>query len=146
MPTEIPAYSRDVEVRVVKGPHHTKLSDEVLEKFFNEKHEVSPQSNRMGYRLTSDIETNHEADIVSDSVPLGGIQLPANGEPIILLADRQTTGGYMRIGTVIGPDLPLIAQMPPGGTVRFKEVTVEEAQRIAINQERVLRMWERISR
>ncbi|WP_377887314.1 biotin-dependent carboxyltransferase family protein [Alkalihalobacillus sp. R86527] len=144
--TEIPAYGREVEVRVVKGPHHEKLSPEVLNQFFKTNHEVSPQSNRMGYRLVSNgIKTNHEGDIISDAVPLGGIQLPANGEPIILLADRQTTGGYIRIGTVIGPDLPLIAQVPPGGTIRFKEVSVEEAQEIAIEKERMFRIWERIS-
>ncbi|WP_270180488.1 biotin-dependent carboxyltransferase family protein [Alkalihalobacillus sp. CinArs1] len=145
--TEIPAYDRDAIVRVVKGPHDDKLSPEVLEQFFTNRHEVSPQSNRMGYRLVSDgIKTDHEGDILSDAVPLGGIQLPANGEPIILLADRQTTGGYVRIGTVIGPDLPLIAQLPPGGSVRFKEITVEEAQEIAIAQERDFRVWEKIVR
>ncbi|MCA0988882.1 biotin-dependent carboxyltransferase family protein [Guptibacillus algicola] len=145
--TEIPAYGREVEVRVIKGPHDHKLSSDVLEQFFTTPHEVSPQSNRMGYRLVSDgIKTDHEGDIISDAVPLGGIQLPANGEPIILLADRQTTGGYTRIGTVIGPDLPLIAQMPPGGTIRFKEISVEEAQELAIDQERIFRIWERIVR
>lgn len=145
--TEIPAYGRDIEVRVIKGPHDHKLSPQVLEQFFTTTHEVSPQSNRMGYRLMSDgIKTDHEGDIISDAVPLGGIQLPANGEPIILLADRQTTGGYTRIGTVIGPDLPLIAQLPPGGNIRFKEISVEEAQELAIDQERIFRIWERIVR
>ncbi|PFG15302.1 biotin-dependent carboxyltransferase family protein [Bacillus sp. es.036] len=144
--TEIPDYDRDVEVRVVKGPHHEQISDKVVSDFFAMTHEVSPQSNRMGYRLQSELKTHHEANVVSDAVPLGGIQLPGNGQPIILLADRQTTGGYTRIGTVIGPDLPLIAQLPPGGKIRFKEVTVEEAQEASKQVEQKLRIWERIQR
>ncbi|TKD70520.1 biotin-dependent carboxyltransferase family protein [Pseudalkalibacillus hwajinpoensis] len=143
--TEIPEYDRDIEVRVVKGPHHEQISDSVVEAFFSSTHEVSPQSNRMGYRLSSELETNHDGDVISDAVPIGGIQLPGNGQPIILLADRQTTGGYTRIGTVIGPDLPLIAQLPPGGTIRFKEVSVEEAQEAAIQLERKLRIWSRMT-
>ncbi|MDO6656375.1 biotin-dependent carboxyltransferase family protein [Anaerobacillus sp. 1_MG-2023] len=144
--TEIPDYDRDIEVRVVKGPHHEQISAHIVEQFFASTHEVSPQSNRMGYRLQSDLETNHEANVISDGVPVGGIQLPGNGQPIILLADRQTTGGYTRIGTVIGPDLPLIAQLPPGRKIRFIEVTVEEAQEAARQTERKLRIWERIHR
>jgi len=144
--TEIPDYDRDIEVRVVKGPHHEQISDKVVSDFFTMAHEVSPQSNRMGYRLQSELKTNHEANVVSDAVPIGGIQLPGNGQPIILLADRQTTGGYTRIGTVIGPDLPLVAQLPPGGKIRFKEVTVEEAQDAAKQVEQKLRIWERIQR
>ncbi|WP_273831711.1 biotin-dependent carboxyltransferase family protein [Guptibacillus sedimenti] len=144
--TEIPDYDRDVEVRVVKGPHHEQISDKVVSDFFAMTHEVSPQSNRMGYRLQSELKTNHEANVVSDAVPLGGIQLPGNGQPIVLLADRQTTGGYTRIGTVIGPDLSLIAQLPPGGKIRFQEVTVEEAQEAAKQVEQKLRIWERIHR
>ena len=143
--TEIPEYSRDIEVRVVKGPHHEQISANVVEAFFSSTHEVSPQSNRMGYRLSSELETNHDGDVISDAVPIGGIQLPGNGQPIILLADRQTTGGYTRVGTVIGPDLPLIAQLPPGGTIRFKEVSVDEAQVAAIQLERKLRIWSRMS-
>lgn len=144
--TEIPDYDRDVDVRVVKGPHHEQISDKVVSDFFAMTHDVSPQSNRMGYRLQSDLVTNHEANVISDGVPLGGIQLPGNGQPIILLADRQTTGGYTRIGTVIGPDLPLIAQLPPGGKIRFKEVSVEEAQEAAKQEEQKLRIWERFTR
>ncbi|WP_226654358.1 biotin-dependent carboxyltransferase family protein [Pseudalkalibacillus hwajinpoensis] len=144
--TEIPDYDRDVEVRVVKGPHHEQISDKAVSDFFAMTHEVSPQSNRMGYRLQSDLETNHEANVISDGVPLGGIQLPGNGQPIILLADRQTTGGYTRIGTVIGPDLPLVAQLPPGGKIRFSEVSVEEAQEAAKQEEQKLRIWERFTR
>ncbi|WP_273851595.1 biotin-dependent carboxyltransferase family protein [Guptibacillus spartinae] len=144
--TEIPDYDRDVDVRVVKGPHHEQISDKVVSDFFAMTHDVSPQSNRMGYRLQSDLATNHEANVISDGVPLGGIQLPGNGQPIILLADRQTTGGYTRIGTVIGPDLPLVAQLPPGGKIRFKEVSVEEAQEAAKQEEQKLRIWERFTR
>ena len=66
-------------------------------------------------------------DIVSDGIPLGGIQVPGEGQPIVLLVDRQTTGGYTKIATVIGPDIARIGQTRPGQRVRFRRVTVAEA-------------------
>ena len=86
-------------------------------------------SDRMGYRLHGPALTRHEpADILSQGMPLGGVQVPGDGQPIILLADHQTTGGYPLIATVIRADLPLLAQLAPGDSLRFHPVTVDEAQ------------------
>ena len=93
----------------------------------------------MGCRLEGPaIEHVGAADIISDWIPLGGIQVPGNGKPIVLLADRQTTGGYTKIATVIGPDLPKLAQLRPGEALRFEAVSVQEAQVLACALERDL--------
>jgi allophanate hydrolase subunit 2 len=93
----------------------------------------------MGCRLEGPaIEHVGPADIISDWIPLGGIQVPGNGKPIILLADRQTTGGYTKIATVISPDIPKLAQLRAGETVRFRAVSVAEAQTAARALEREL--------
>ena len=86
----------------------------------------------MGYRLSGQvIETRSGSDIISDGIVFGSIQVPSSGQPIILMADRQTTGGYAKIATVCSFDLPVLAQMRPGDTVTFEKIGVEEAQRIA---------------
>jgi allophanate hydrolase subunit 2 len=82
----------------------------------------------MGYRLKGPaIGHARGHDIVSDGIPLGGIQVPGEGQPIVLLVDRQTTGGYTKIATVIGVDIGAIGQTRPGQRVRFRRVTLEEA-------------------
>ena len=83
----------------------------------------------MGYRLEGAvIEHNDKADIISDALCLGTIQVPGNGLPIVMMADRQTTGGYTKIGTVIGPDLVHLAQAKPGDTLAFQLCSEEEAR------------------
>ena len=83
---------------------------------------------RMGYRLKGPIITHVLGhDIISDGIPLGGIQVPGEGQPIVLLADRQTTGGYTKIATVISVDIGRIAQTKPGQRIRFRRVTLAEA-------------------
>ncbi|PAV31074.1 allophanate hydrolase [Virgibacillus profundi] len=135
----IPIYEKLVEVAVVEGPHTANFTEEARELFFNSIHTVDADSNRMGYRLKSEnIPLQNSSDIWSDAVPFGGIQIPGNGQPIILMADRQTTGGYPRIGTVISADLPKIAQLMPKGEVKFYPVTVEEAQKLVIEMENFL--------
>nr|WP_245959394.1 hypothetical protein [Neobacillus piezotolerans] len=84
----------------------------------------------MGISLNGpDLRHRESADILSDAVPLGGIQVPSGGQPIVLMAERQPTGGYTRIATVITADLPLLAQAAPGNTVRFRQVGMEDAQK-----------------
>ncbi|MBN1978743.1 MAG: KipI antagonist, partial [Anaerolineae bacterium] len=90
----------------------------------------SPASDRMGCRLQGlQIAHKSETGIISDGIPLGAVQVPPDGQPIVMLADRQTTGGYPKIATVISADIPLLAQCVPGqNCARFKAVSVEEAQ------------------
>ena len=85
----------------------------------------------MGYRLEGE-EITHKAgaDIVSDGIVMGAVQVPSSGQPIILMADRQTTGGYTKIATVVTADLPLLAQAQAGTKIRFERVSVEEAQQL----------------
>ena len=87
-----------------------------------------PQADRMGYRLQGpEIPHARGHDIVSDGIPLGGIQVPGERQPIVLLVDRQTTGGYTKIATVIGVDIGAIGQTRPGQRIRFRRVSLEEA-------------------
>ncbi|MFP7476900.1 biotin-dependent carboxyltransferase family protein [Terribacillus saccharophilus] len=139
----IPAYGKELTVRVILGPHQDAFTDQALQTFLSSVYEVTPQSDRMGYRLKGP-ELAHEdsADIISEAVPLGGIQVPANGQPIILMADRQTTGGYTRIATVISSDISLLAQAAPGSLIRFKEISIDEAQVLAVHTDNFLRVLE----
>lgn len=115
-------------VRVVPGPQDDAFAADALDTFFGNPYEVTPHSDRMGIRLTgAPLAHRRSADILSDAIPLGAVQIPGEGQPIILLADRQTTGGYAKIATAIGPDVAPLAQARPGESVRFVRVTVEEA-------------------
>ena len=127
-PAGRPRYPAEVECRVVLGPQDDRFTPEGIRAFLEGPYEVTPQADRMGYRLKGVmIEHARGHDIVSDGIPLGGIQVPGEGQPIVLLVDRQTTGGYTKIATVIGPDIGRIGQTRPGQRVRFRGVTVAEA-------------------
>jgi antagonist of KipI len=142
-----PRYSKDINVRVILGPHHNKFTEDSLAYFFNAPFKVM-QADRMGYRLNSTAPLKHKktADIASDAIPLGGIQVPSNGHPIILMADRQTTGGYTRIGTVISVDIPKIAQVPPGGSIRFQKCTIHKAHRAYQERENFFTLLQKFRR
>jgi allophanate hydrolase subunit 2 len=87
-----------------------------------------PEMDRMGVRLQGPAVAHRaSADIISDSIPLGAVQIPADGQPIILLADRQTTGGYPKIAVVVSEDLFRLAQATPGQVIRFREISLSEA-------------------
>ncbi len=131
-----PRHGSPVVVRVVLGPQEEAFTEAGRRTFLGSTYRVSPHVNRMGYRLDGPaIAHTGSADILSDWVPLGGVQVPGDGKPIILLADRQTTGGYPKIATVIKPDLSLVAQLRPGDALAFRAVCVAEAQEIACKME-----------
>ena len=139
VPSEIPDYPEAVAVRVVPGPQEDMFPEESLRTFFAGPYQVTPQSNRMGYRLAGPaLRHRGDADIVSEAVVTGSIQVPADGQPIVLMADRQTTGGYAKIATVISADLPTMAQARPGANVSFRPVSVDEAQALAVVVEQTL--------
>jgi allophanate hydrolase subunit 2 len=134
-----PAFGSSQTVRIVFGPQDDAFTEAGRRTLVESTYEVSPSSDRMGCRLEGPaIQHVGPADIISDWIPPGGIQVPGNGKPIVLLADRQTTGGYTKIATVIGPDIPRVAQMRPGETLRFQAITVGEAQAAARALERHL--------
>jgi biotin-dependent carboxylase-like uncharacterized protein len=114
--------------RAVVGPQGDYFSDDEIERFFAAEYTVSAESNRMGMRLEgTPIRHRRGFNIVSDAIATGSIQVPGNGQPIVLLADHQTTGGYPKIATVISADLPALGRLPIGAKVSFTPVTVEEA-------------------
>lgn len=115
-------------IRFVPGPQDDYFSAETFAAFCAATYRLSPQSDRMGYRLTGPVLHHARGhDIVSDGIAFGAIQVPGDGQPIVLMADRQPTGGYPKIGTVIRADLPRLAQTRPGASLRFEAVTIDEA-------------------
>ena len=135
-----PVYTQEVTVRVVPGPQTEAFTDRGFSTLWSETFVVSPKSDRMGLRLDgAAIETKNGSDIVSDGIAPGAIQVTSGGQPIILMADRQTTGGYAKIGTVCSVDLPKLAQLKPGGMIHFEEISVEEAQKLL--KKKKWRIW-----
>lgn len=134
-----PVYSSAPTLRVLLGPQAGAFSPEAVEALTGSRYTVSPRSDRMGYRLAGPpLAHEGRADIVSDATPQGALQVPANRQPILLMADRQTTGGYPKIAVVISADLPLAAQLVPGDTVGFTLVVVEAARHFLREQHRLL--------
>jgi antagonist of KipI len=111
-------------VRVIMGPHAGMFTEAARRTFLGERFVITPNSNRMGYRLEGPpLAHAGSADILSDATPIGSLQVPASGHPILLMADRQTTGGYPKIATVITADLPVVGQLAPGDWIEFADVT-----------------------
>ena len=135
----VPTYGESHEIRVVLGPQSDAFGPEAIATLLESSFEISLDSDRMGYRLDGPV-INHKQgpDIVSDGNPPGAVQVPGDGVPTILLADRGTTGGYAKIATVITADLGRLAQAVPGQTVVFKEVDVEEGHRLIRENEAIL--------
>ncbi|MCP3465780.1 biotin-dependent carboxyltransferase family protein [Bradyrhizobium sp. CCGUVB23] len=118
-------------VRVLLGPQDDAFSAEGIATFLGSDYAVTPLSDRMGCRLEGPRVAHAGAvGIVSDGIVFGSIQIPGNGQPIILLADRQTTGGYPKIATVISADLPRLAQLRPGERVHFQSIEEDEAVKL----------------
>lgn len=134
-----PVFSRDITVRVILGPQDDLFTREGLDTFLTRPYTVSNDFSRMGYRLEGPV-IHHVADgnIISDGIVAGAIQVPTSGQPIIMMAERQTVGGYTKIAAVISADLPLVGQCRPGDTLRFRAVSVEEAHHAWRQQNRML--------
>ena len=129
--TTMPVFSKHVALRAIPGPQDAMFSESELKAFFSRPYSVTNATDRMGIRLEGEpLIPKKTSDIISDGTVFGAIQVPSGGQPIILMADRQTTGGYAKIATVITADLPRAAQMTPGCTVRFMRVTIDQAQDI----------------
>lgn len=124
--------SSEKMVRVVMGPQDSAFTEEGIRTFLRETYTITPENDRMGCRLDGKpIAHKHDANIISDGIVFGSVQIPDQGTPIIMLADCQTTGGYTKIATVISVDLPLIAQSKTGERLRFQSISVEYAQELA---------------
>lgn len=124
-----------VTLRVVMGPQDDVFSKQGIETFLNSEYTVTSEFDRMGCRLEGPfIAPKETSDILSDGIAFGSIQVPSHGKPIILLSDRQTTGGYAKIATVISVDIPKLVQRKTDHKIRFEAVTVEEAQRLYMEE------------
>jgi antagonist of KipI len=126
-------------LRVIPGPQDGWFHAEALRTIAGVAFRISPRSNRMGYRLQGPpLPRAREGELISEPVGIGAIQVPAAGEPILLMADRQTAGGYPKIGHVITADLPLAGQLAPGDFIEFHLCTMPEAVAALIARERQL--------
>lgn len=131
-----PPYRKNPTLRVVPGPFAEFFSGEAIQILFSTEYTITPQSDRMGYRLQGEpLRRQKPKELISCGLANGTIQVPPDGQPIILLADRQSIGGYPIVATLILADLPLIAQCAPGDKLRFSPVSIEEAR------EEYLRLW-----
>lgn len=128
----LPSYgAKEWTLRVVMGPQDDCFTDKGINTFLNSTYTISNEYDRMGCRMEGDvIEHKNGGDIITDGISFGAVQVPSHGNPIVMMADHQTTGGYTKIACVISVDLPELAQCMPGHTVRFKKIGIEEAQEL----------------
>ena len=127
----IPDYTGKPTVRAILGPQDDRFTAAGIRALFDGRYEVLPQSDRMGSRLRGPrIEHARGHDIISDGIALGSIQVPGDGQPIVLLVDRQSTGGYTKMATICSSDIWRVGQARPGQSIRFQQIDVEEAHRL----------------
>jgi allophanate hydrolase subunit 2 len=125
----------EAELRVVMGPQDDLFTKQGIETFLNNEYTVTSDFDRMGCRLDGPfIASKDGSDIISDGIAFGAIQVPAHGKPIILLSDRQTTGGYAKIATVASVDIPKLVQRKIDDKVHFRAITVQEAQKLYLEE------------
>lgn len=128
-PDWIPSYESCLTVRVMLGPQQEGFTKKGIAAFLENEYFVTSQADRMGCRLKGPpIQIKGIADIITDGIPAGAIQVQSEGQPLLLLADRQTTGGYAKIACAIGADLWRLGQVKPGDSIRFQAVSLVEAQ------------------
>jgi biotin-dependent carboxylase-like uncharacterized protein len=117
--------------RVIKGPHWPLFTADSIHAFLSHDFKISPQSDRMGYRISGPkLSVEKPVQILSEATAFGAMQVPHGGDPIIIMADRQTMGGYPKLAYIVSVDLPSLAQSRPGESLRFKLISLEEAQQL----------------
>lgn len=132
----IPKYTNKINVHIILGPQDEYFTNKGIETFLSNQYTITNECDRMGIRLNGpQIEHVSGADIISDGIEFGAIQIPGHGKPIIMMADRQTTGGYTKVANVISTDLYKIAQAKPGDKVKFQKISIKEAQDILQDKE-----------
>ena len=135
----LPSPGLDTRICVIPGPERERFDDDALRTLQSAPYSIRIESNRMGFRLQGPLVGHAgSAGIISDATPLGTLQVPASGEPVLLMADRQTSGGYPRIATVISADIGRAGQLAPGDQVSFEVCTLHDALTALIRQERAL--------
>ncbi|SET21052.1 antagonist of KipI [Salinibacillus kushneri] len=130
-------FKRKLPIRVVKSKQTEWFAKDTQNQLVERLFTITAQSDRMGYRLDGpEIKWKEKKEMISEAVSIGTIQVPAEGNPIVLLADRQTTGGYPKIAQVTTVDIPYLAQMKPGETLQFEWISLKEAQQLYLEREK----------
>lgn len=144
-PNLIPTYPKHTEIRVILGPQANAFTDQGLRTFLSSPYKVTKDIDRMGLRLEGErIEHRLGADILTEGIVEGAIQVPKNGQPIVFLSGRRGIGGYTKIASVIRVDIPKLAQVLPGYTLIFRQVALEEAHEWFRKREKLFTRLERI--
>jgi len=125
----LPIYTDNLTLHILLGSQEHFFTQSEKEKFFNSSYELTPQMSPMGYKLKGEALSTRKEGIISEGIPFGAVQVPPDGQPIILLKERQTIGGYPKIGTVLASDCFALSQLPIGARVQFKEISIEDAQK-----------------
>jgi antagonist of KipI len=140
----VPLSDRHGRIRVLLGPQQDFFTVAAVDALQSAPYTITEKSDRMGFRLSGPTLTHvRSADILSDATPLGALQVPASGQPILLMADRQTTGGYPKIATVITADIGVAGQLGPGDSISFVVCSPREALAALIAQERKMMALEK---
>lgn len=132
-------FGKQQRIRVLSGTEFDRFDAPSIETFFNETYTLTKDSDRMGFRFNgAALSLKEPFELLSEGVTFGTVQVPSSGQPIILMADRQTTGGYPKIAQVITADLPTLAQMQPNATVQFEKITFEQAEQELLRHAQIL--------
>jgi len=126
-PRFVPDYREPLRLRLIPGYQYEQFDAKTRAKLLEGEYRIANQSDRMGCRLEGEPLPGELGGVISEGIALGAVQVPADGQPIILLRDRQTLGGYPKIGCVCRRDLSALAQRPPGTPLRFEPITLKEA-------------------
>lgn len=124
----IPTYPKHLTLRIVLSYQHNYFTDTQKEKFFSTSYTLTPEMSRMGYKLQGEAMIPSKDGIISEGITFGAVQIPPDGQPIILLKEHQTIGGYPKIGSVLPSDCYILSQLPIGATVQFESISLEDAQ------------------
>ncbi|MGM9949819.1 MAG: biotin-dependent carboxyltransferase family protein [Lysinibacillus sp.] len=137
--TQLHLFEQNEAIRVMHGSEYRRFTPESQHAFFSSPYKITTHSDRMGYRLEGEpLHLSEKFDLLSEGVTYGTVQVPSSGQPIILMADRQTTGGYPKIGQVISADLPRLSQMQPNADIHFTEVSLEQAEAALFEMEKAI--------
>ena len=133
---DIPDYRKNLELGLIEGYQIADFSSEQLRRFFSSEYQITPDIDRMGYRLKGEAISASRSGIISEGIAAGAVQIPADGQPIVLMCDRQTIGGYPKLGCISRLGMAQLAQRGPGSRVRFypMDVSMAQAQRLAFKR------------
>ncbi len=127
---EIPQYAKETNIRVILGYQHQSFDPVQQHLFFSSQYQLSDKVDRMGFRLQGQQISSNTSAMLSEGICHGAIQIPADGQPIVLMNDRQTIGGYPKMGAVISLDTAKLSQLMPGDKVNFEQISLEDAHNI----------------